>query len=518
MGLRKTPGSPGGGNEGRLRWQAGTPGVASYRALASSLTDASRRPVLLLRILTITISTCLVGALLSLVLLGYVHRRELLRVNLRSAETVARLVEASLEHAMLRNDRAMAARIVESLVSEGNLEKVRVLDTGGAVRLSSVPDEVGTILDKTDAGCRECHGTPGPPGAGSVLVPTGQRHDRVVSVKPILNAPACRSCHDPGAPVLGVLMVESSVEGLLAQVGAGLPPLAAAAGISVLLLGGLLVFALDGMVTRPVRRLALAARTIGAGDLEHEVPLAGDDEVGLLARELEFMRRRLKTLLEEREGESRRVAALQERDRLARELHDRLAQVLSCVKLDLAVLEGHLAAGRRDEARAELWEMKELVQSAHLGLRETIFNLRLSATPSRGLVAAVRECLDACRTRYGVEVDLVERGGVVPPLPPEVEAELLRAIQEALSNAGRHAAARLVRVVFEIPSEGGLRITVEDDGRGFDPARTAGNSGHGFGLRIMRERLEGIGGRLEVHSRPREGTRIVMLVPGAGKG
>lgn len=114
----------------------------------------------------------------------------------------------------------------------------------------------------------------------------------------------------------------------------------------------------------------------------------------------------------------------------------------------------------------------------------------------------------------GIHVDLAIpgecRGGMVDPA---AEAQLLRIIQETLINVRKHAAAQHVRVEFEMHLDG-LHVTVEDDGRGFDPAGPgSGREGGGFGLGIMRERAREIGGSLEINSTPGRGTRVNVRIP-----
>ncbi len=95
--------------------------------------------------------------------------------------------------------------------------------------------------------------------------------------------------------------------------------------------------------------------------------------------------------------------------------------------------------------------------------------------------------------------------------PPEAEIQLYRIVQEALTNARKHAAACCIRVMLAC-ADGHARITVQDDGRGFEPDELPGSAG-GFGLRFMRERAEQVGGRVEILSQPGAGTQVVVKVP-----
>jgi two-component system nitrate/nitrite sensor histidine kinase NarX len=144
-------------------------------------------------------------------------------------------------------------------------------------------------------------------------------------------------------------------------------------------------------------------------------------------------------------------------------------------------------------------------------VREAIFSLRTTLSPGLGLLPSLREYLAEYRAHYGVHVELAGDGDSIE-FSPEVNVQLLRIIQEALTNVRKHAGASRAWVRFG--REGSLRrITVEDNGRGFDPARLGREGQQYFGLQIMRERAESIGGSLALDSRPGQGTRVVVRVP-----
>ena len=199
-------------------------------------------------------------------------------------------------------------------------------------------------------------------------------------------------------------------------------------------------------------------------------------------------------------------AALAERTRLSRELHDGLAQDLWLAKLKIGRLAASSALSPEDRALAE--EATKAVDAGLTEARQGVMALRDSADPSQSFAALLGRYVDDVVDRFGqpVEFDCV---GILPALPSRTKATLLRIVHEALSNASRHADAESIRVRVAA-EDGGLSLAVDDDGGGFDPEVIA--AGH-VGLEVMRERAATIGAQLRVESSPHGGTRIVVTVP-----
>jgi len=211
--------------------------------------------------------------------------------------------------------------------------------------------------------------------------------------------------------------------------------------------------------------------------------------------------------------DARRLEAAQteERNRLAREIHDTLAQDLSAVIFQLEAAEALLVQ------RAEPERVQRSVTAA-LGLarkgldeaRRSVLDLRAAPLEGRTLPVALAALAAETDTDKGPAV-LFEMGTAPPPLPPAVEVGLYRIAQEALQNALRHADA--VRILLRLEaSDGRVRLTVQDDGRGF-AISPEGSTGSRFGLVGMRERARLLGGGFQIESSSRAGTRITAEVP-----
>jgi two-component system nitrate/nitrite sensor histidine kinase NarX len=200
---------------------------------------------------------------------------------------------------------------------------------------------------------------------------------------------------------------------------------------------------------------------------------------------------------------------LSERDRIARELHDSLAQVLGVIHLRLRALESTATTGAPDGIATDLADLADVADEAYRDVREAILGLRETISAEIGLEGALRDYLRKYSRQTGIRTSFVCDGDVRRALPPRSEVQLLRVVQEALTNVRKHAGASQVTVRLDCRTADPV-VSVEDDGVGFDPARAAQSLDGGFGLTSMRERVDQIGGTLDVHTAPGEGTRIVV--------
>ncbi|MBN1887134.1 MAG: PAS domain-containing protein [Thermoflexales bacterium] len=208
--------------------------------------------------------------------------------------------------------------------------------------------------------------------------------------------------------------------------------------------------------------------------------------------------------------QQRAMAMLEERERLARELHDGQAQVLGYVKMRAQVARELLAQGQAAEVDAYLANLVAVAQDAHADVREYLLGVKAAGAPELAFLDALERYLHQFSQNYGLRTELH-----VPPdlgdVEPTAQLQLLRIIQEALTNARKHAHASRIHIEASVQA-GQACFTIQDDGQGFDPGQLAGN-GPTFGLRFMRKRAEEVGGSLELHSTPGQGTRVVVRVP-----
>jgi signal transduction histidine kinase len=206
------------------------------------------------------------------------------------------------------------------------------------------------------------------------------------------------------------------------------------------------------------------------------------------------------------------MAVVKERQRIARELHDSLAQTLGYLHLKLADLERRVGADGTAHLEVELADLKKVARDAYEEARQAIFGLRGMVSRSLGLIPTLTEYLHDWSGQTTVAVDLQVDPEEGTRLPPVVEVQLIGIIQEALANVRKHAGARRVLVSVERRDEA-ARVAIHDDGRGFDPSAVAGGSNRGFGIETMRERAETVGGKFTISSRPGQGTQVEVELP-----
>ena len=199
-------------------------------------------------------------------------------------------------------------------------------------------------------------------------------------------------------------------------------------------------------------------------------------------------------------------AALEERSRLSRELHDGLAQDLWLAKLKAGRLAALPDLGL--EARALADELDEAIDAGLAEAHQAVAAMRLLDEPTGSLSDLLSRCVDEFADRFGMRVEFACDPDL-PPLPQRAQAEALRIVQEALTNVRRHADATVVRVRANV-EDGRLVVVVGDNGCGFDPDVV---SWAAFGLASMHERAGLLGAELRIDTRPRGGTRVSLLMP-----
>ena len=205
-------------------------------------------------------------------------------------------------------------------------------------------------------------------------------------------------------------------------------------------------------------------------------------------------------------------AVLEERTRLAREIHDTLAQQLTGIVLELEAADTLLNRGSEQRAKTSVEKARELARGALQEARRSVWNLRPAPLAASGLVAAIGHEVEAWEERTGIPARFKARAVPAhPPLSPTAEVALLRIGQEALSNAARHGHPEHVDVELRAHAQE-LILSIRDDGVGFDPAASAPREDC-FGLDGMAERARNAGGTLTVVSTPGQGTTITTRLP-----
>ncbi len=426
---------------------------------------------------------------------------------------------------------------VLGLLERGETGSADVVDEAGTIVASTDESRIGrTIRCKVQFGervrkkepaagrCRGCHGTIDEQGEG--MAPAALEAE-VYAFAPLAAAP------------WGVLVRQDAREAL--PFDAGVPW----AVLGTLLYAFMVVVFSWGAarsVTQPVSVLTREAERISAGDLSRAIPDLGEDEIGRLGQALDRMRASLRDLilrvanqnavLEERVEERthalaeanerlrereamrgdllRKVITAQEdeRKRLARELHDETSQSLAALAMGIDAASEAIRGG----GQPRLDEVKAIAKSTLEDVHRLIFDLRPSVLDDLGLLSAIEWYAERALRKKGVSVRCECEEGA-SRVSPEIETALFRIVQEALGNVARHAQASAVLV--ELGRDGqDLRISIEDDGQGFDPAAPVSEEDRKhWGILGIKERAEILGGTARIESAVGKGTRVEVRIP-----
>jgi len=211
--------------------------------------------------------------------------------------------------------------------------------------------------------------------------------------------------------------------------------------------------------------------------------------------------------------ELRSAAIQRERERIAGEIHDGLAQVLGYVNTKSQAVEGLLEAGRLDEARIQMAELAAAARSVYVDVREAIAGLAEPQDDDLDLETQIRDYVGRFAESAKIAAAVERVGAELPPLPAMARAQVFAIVREALTNVRKHAAARRIAVTLERRASA-IAVAVVDDGRGFDPDgvdEASGDWPH-FGMTAMRRRAAAIGARIDWSSTPGNGCRVDLVV------
>lgn len=304
--------------------------------------------------------------------------------------------------------------------------------------------------------------------------------------------------------VLGVLVAIGEMPTVLSQLGEVLPIL----GVSFLfftIVAGLAGTVYGFLAARgPVQRLnwlSEASLAWSQGDFTVFVEDPSSDELGQLAQRLNDMSQQLQGLLETR----RELAVVEERNRLARDLHDSVKQGAFAAAAQISAAR-KLMKSDPGAAETHIQEAERLIKDLRQELTNLIQQLRPVALEGKGLAAALGEYAEDWSRQNGIiaEVHVQHQRA----LPLEIEQTVFRIVQEALANVARHSNASDVKIDLSYTKEV-VSCSIHDDGEGFDPDKDR----KGVGLRSMSERAEALGGKLKIESNQSEGTSISITIP-----
>lgn len=286
--------------------------------------------------------------------------------------------------------------------------------------------------------------------------------------------------------------------------------------IVMIAVGFAAAFFLTWVLTRPILDLVKATDAVAKGDFSRRVPRWANDEIGELASAFNSMIAALEQADHERLERDRMrqsyingviLAQENERQRIARELHDSTSQSLTSLLVGLQNLR---RARSGEEISGQVDSLRDVIAHTLNEVRDISWQLRPTVVNDLGLVNSLVHYIDDYQKQHHLAVELVT-SGLDQRLSPELETTIYRVIQEALTNVARYAQASAVSVIINV-SEELLRIIVEDDGVGFDPEYVQKRT-RSLGLKGIRERAGLFDGKLTIESSPGHGTSLFIEIP-----
>lgn len=214
----------------------------------------------------------------------------------------------------------------------------------------------------------------------------------------------------------------------------------------------------------------------------------------------------LDKLLEEAEFKEQLIQA--ERNIIANELHDSLAQTLASLRFQVRILDQTLQLTSEYKAISSIEQVEHGLDEAYTDLRELIAHCRIPIE-KQGLIPSMQRVVEKFREETNIHI-LLQCECQNPDIPANMEMNVYRIVQESLTNIRKHADAHIVRVLLQCDDEGNYIILIENDGKGFDKEAIHSDAGKHLGLTIMQERARHIGGTLKIDSEPDEGTRVEL--------
>ncbi len=208
------------------------------------------------------------------------------------------------------------------------------------------------------------------------------------------------------------------------------------------------------------------------------------------------------------ETEQKQLLIQNERNIIANELHDSLAQTLASLRFQVRVLDQALQPSGEFSTINRIEQVEHGLDEAYTDLRELIAHCRIPVE-KQGLIPSIKRVVEKFREETNIHI-LLQCECQNPDIPANMEMNVYRIVQESLTNIRKHADAHIVRVLLQCDDAGNYLVLVENDGEGFDKAAIQSEAGKHLGLTIMKERARYLGGKLKIDSEPDEGTRVEL--------
>lgn len=453
-------------------------------------------------------------ALVGVSLVHYWRERELIEEQVRlTAVQVGEVALGSLSHVMMEKDQFHLDQILSDVGEMENVQQIMVVGEDGHVTASNTAF-AEEVLSPNGSGCIECHQIAPQERTRATILQASPDTLRIST--PIKNEPRCQTCHMEELEHLGVLLLDVSLLDIRTHILGNLKEdMVAAAGLTLLITTGVYLL-LDRLFVHRFEQWQQPMDALAEGDFTARLPFSSGskDEIDTLAASVNQMASELQRQVQDQEERHmlRQNAIVEERERIAREIHDGIAQFLGYVNHKVTAIRLLLQKDNFREAETQLLQLSDASEEAFVELRGEILGLRSSEMHNGDLISSLETFSKKFSELSGVTVEVnasLHDGNT--ELSPETELHLIRITQEALANVHKHAQTDQAWVRIEL-DEQTLEISIEDHGVGFDPYGPPSDKRPHFGLKTMRERADAIGADFNVDTSPGEGTRVTVVL------
>jgi len=445
------------------------------------------------------------------------YQREFELLEQENKLTAAQLGETviySLQHAMQTKDRENISGILQDIKKMNDIQLVQIIGINGAVLASSQENFQPKTHSTSELGCVECH---------QISVDIRPRASELIKTSnllrvstPIENLPTCHQCHDEDQTHLGVLLIDISLIEFREHITDDLKKdFLVSVSITLLVVWGV-YFMMNILVVRRIGNFRQPITEYASGVFSARIPLTVKikDELYELAETFNQMadQQEIYAREQEQQHELKQIAIVEERERLARELHDGLAQILGYINTEVMTIRLLLKNQMIESANQHLLDLEEASRDLFVDVREVILGLKMAG--QNGDLPALLESYTNQFSRLSkleVEFDTALAGKTIS-LKAEDELHILRIVQESLSNVRKHANATFVKVSLYV-RDNVLEMVIKDNGNGFDLNGVTLSEFSKFGLSMMRERAEVIGADFQLKSALDHGTQVIIRMP-----
>jgi len=421
----------------------------------------------------------------------------------------------SLNHAMLTKEGEHLLTSIEDVSQLENVQNIQIIGISGEVMADSSGQESKRNFNLGDAECQACHKY------------TSEERPRVIPLEkpsegwrisaPVNNLPQCHECHDPSLSHLGVLLMDISLTGKQAHLLGELEINLLISGVSTGLVSLMSYALIHRLVVRRIEkfRKPLAEYANGKFDIRMSKTSNINDELCELADTFNKMADELeKHAIEDRERQKfRERAIIEERERIARELHDGFAQELGYVNTKVMAVRLLVKKQKLKDADQQLEHLESAAKGLFVDVREAILGLKIAGRNNTNLIEALDEYIQEFRRLSGIPT-VFKRGHMMEnlDLKPEIELHLVRIVQEALNNIRKHSGATQAWVKLS-NNTGQVSLEIKDNGVGFDYNKLNKIGSDRLGLSNMKERATEVGAEFQIVSIIEEGTSIMITLP-----